>query len=76
MCKNLDLECQALRFLGMYFISSATVQLTKTGSKLATKIWRFLLAEVLPFAFHTNANGPFMQKENIIVWHVFRFQKK
>ena len=51
----------------------ATIQLTKAGSKLATKILRSVLAKALSFIFHGNANGPFMQKEKIIAWHVFRF---
>ena len=29
----------------------------------------------LPFTFHSNTSGPFMQKEKIIVWHVSHFQK-
>ena len=54
----------------------ATIQLTKAGSKLATKILRFKLAKAVSFIFHANANGPFMQKEKIIAWHVFRFPEK
>ena len=65
-CKNFDLKN----------FDFATIQLTKAGSKLAMKILKFVLAKALPFTFHTNANGPDMQKEKIIVWHVFRFQEK
>ena len=66
VCKNFD-------FKNFDF---ATIQLTKTGSKLATKTYRFALAKALPFTFHTNTNGPFMQKEKITAWHVFCFQEK
>ena len=51
-------------------------QLKETGSKLTKKVWRFFLAKALPFTFHSNANGPFMQKEKIIVWQDSRFQEK
>ena len=57
-------------------ISKTLILLTKVGSKLATKILRFVLAMALPFTFHANANGPFVEKEKIIAWHVFRFQEK
>ena len=60
----------------MYFISFATIQLTKAGSKLATKFWRFVLTKALPFTVHTNPNGPFSQNEKITVIGVFRFQEK
>ena len=52
------------------------IQLKKTGSKLARKIWRFVLAKALPFTFHSNAIDLFMQKVKIIVGHVSHFQEK